>query len=210
MDISENAQLSELTYLQFAMKYVSCKKEKMDPEKLRSKLLHEGDEGFDMTDEMDLMVTHDFEVRKERFTLPDFIKLTNLKPGEPGYMRKRTRQVVRFHKIDSTKNPHEHYYSQLQMYTPFQDENDFFPDDAERCKQLYESLSLHNNRRRIDNVKAILMKHLDSVEEGTERAHDTKNEEVGAMMDSTHAQEQIDCELEGMSEYPDFAGIDPS
>ena len=75
---------------------------------------------------------------------------------------------------------------------PFHDENDFFPDDAERCKQLYESLSPHNNRRRIDNVKAILMKHLDSVEEGTERAHDTKNEEVGAMMDSTHAQEQDD------------------
>merc|ERR1712121_95734 len=30
------------------------------------------------------------------------------------------------------------------------------------------------------------------------------------MMDSTFAQEQNDCELEGMSEYPDFAGVDPS
>ena len=48
-------------------------------------------------------------------------------------MRKRTRQVVRFHKINRIKTPHEYYYAQLQMFLPFTKEADLHPDDFDKC-----------------------------------------------------------------------------
>ena len=53
------------------------------------------------------------------------------------------------------------------------------------------------------------MKHLDSMEVGTEKAHDLINSEIGDELDSTFAQDQDDCEHEGFIDHPDFAHIDP-
>ena len=48
------------------------------------------------------------------------------------------------------------------------------------------------------------MKHLEAVEEGTERAHDRMNAAVGYMMDPYLAQENEDCENEGVADQPAF------
>ena len=53
------------------------------------------------------------------------------------------------------------------------------------------------------------MKHLESVEEGTERARDTMNEAIGDMMDPALAQENVDCAEEGVHYHPDFHFKDP-
>ena len=212
-DTSHNKHLLNLTYLQFAMKYVSCNKKEEDIEMsdLQSKEVKEGDEEWILNDEMDLIVTHNFAANKQRFKLPKFIQLTELKPGESAYMRKRSRMVIRYHKINATKFPHEYCYSQLQMYRPFRRESLLQPNDYEKCKELYDQKSAHNNCSRINNVKSILMKHLDSVEQGTERAQDAKNSEiVGDMMDPAFEQEEEDCALEGIHEHPEFSFLDPS
>ena len=54
------------------------------------------------------------------------------------------------------------------------------------------------------------MKHLEAVEGGTERAHDTMNEAIGDMMDPALAQENEDCAQEGVEDHPDFLYKDPT
>ena len=209
-DLSRNKYIRELSYTQFGMKYVSSNaKPKLDCD-FESTVIREGLSGWNITDEMNLIVTHDFEVRKERYTLPNFIELKDRRPGEPMYMRKRTRQVIRFHKINSTKHPHEYKYSQLQMYSPFNKEENLEPDNFENCESLFNQKSEHNNLLKVENVKSILMKHLEAVEEGTVRAHDTMNAAVGDMIDPALAQENEDCEDEGVADHPDFLFKDPS
>ena len=48
-------------------------------------------------------------------------------------MKLRSKKVLRFHKIKQTSNPHEYYYTELQMFTPFQSDSDLFPDDFKKC-----------------------------------------------------------------------------
>ena len=206
---TKNEYIGELTYTQFGMKYVSSNS-KPKPSDFHSTAFHEGVHDWDISDEMNLIVTHDFEVSKEHHSLPNFIELTDLRPGEPKYMRKRTRQVIRFHKINSTKHPHEYMYCQLQMYSPFAKEENLEPDNFENCEILFNEKSVHNNKFKIDNVKSVLMKHLQAVEEGTERAHDTMNAAIGELIDPALAQENADCEEEGVADHPDFLFKDPS
>ena len=210
MDRSINKGLQNLTYIQFAMKYVSCNAKCVRESDFESIPLTEADEGWHLNDEMDLIVTHDFNVLTVRHTLPKYIKLLQIKPGEPKYMRKRSRQVIRMHKVNFTKNPHEFYYSELQLYCPFGKESDLYPDDLEKCKDLYEKRSVHNNYTKVANVKSILMENLESVEMGTEKAQESLNSEIGAAMDPEHEQDQDDCEYEGYTEHSDFVFKDPT
>ena len=78
------------------------------------------------------------------------------------------------------------------MYSPFTREEDLEPEDFEKCESLFNKRSEHNNCLKIENVKSLLMKHLEAVEEGTERAHDTMNETTGDMIDPALAQENED------------------
>ena len=100
------------------MKYTSSNSEPKGDD-LKSLVFHEGEDGYKITEEMNLIVSHDFNFSKERYSLPNIIQLKDIRPGEPRYMRKGSRQVVRFHKFNKTKTPHEYYYAQLQMFSPF-------------------------------------------------------------------------------------------
>ena len=117
-DTSKNNHIKDLPYTQFCMKYVSSSKEPKE-NNLKSIIFCRGDKGFENSEEMDLIVTHDFIVSDHRYSLPNVIQLKDPQPGEPKFMRKRSRQVVRFHKFNRTKNPHEYHFAQLQMFFPF-------------------------------------------------------------------------------------------
>lgn len=186
------------------MRYVPTKAKVEDAADFDSMTLTKGDTGWDLTDEMNLIVTHDFAFLDKRIVLPKYIKLESLKPGEHRYIRKRSRQVIRLRKVNSIKHPHEYYYSELQLYHPFENESDLYPDDLDMCKKLYDEKSPHNDYSKLKNVKSILMKHMESVEKGTERAQDIMNSEVEEMMDPEFAQDRYDCELEGIEEHSDF------
>ena len=53
------------------------------------------------------------------------------------------------------------------------------------------------------------MKHLESVEAGTERVHDTMNEAIEDMLDPALAQENEDCAEEELIDHSDFLHKDP-
>ena len=140
----------------------------------------------------------------------NFIGLTDLRPGEPKYMKKCKRKVARFHKFNQTKNPHEFYYSQLQMFHPFISEQELAPDDIDKCVNLYLTKSNHNGLLRIENVQNILLKHLVSVEIGTERAEETLKSRTGDVIDPEFEQDNDNCEDDGPTEHADFTFKDPS
>ena len=147
------------------------------------------------------------EILKEIFTslfFPKLIEIQDLRPGEPRFMRRRSRQVVRYHKINRTKHPHEYYYSELQLYSKFVKEKELEPDDIDKCKRLFEK-----EASTIKNVKSVLMEHLESAEEGTERAQELMNSNIGDTLDPALAQENEDLAGMGFEEDPDFVFKDP-
>ena len=56
------------------------------------------------------------------YPLPKLIKLLNVSPGEPPYMKKKNNaNAIRMHKMKD-KASHEWLYSQILLYRPFQNE----------------------------------------------------------------------------------------
>ena len=208
-DLTKNKLIQGLTYPQFCMKYSSTNKEPTETDFLSQKF-ERGKPGFEIDNSLDLIVTHDFDALDEHYSLPNFIRLNDVRPGEPKYMKRCKRHVARFHKFNQTKNPHEFYYSQLQMFHPFKSEQELAPDDIDKCLMLYMNKSSHNGCLRIENVQNILFKHLVSVENGTERAEEMLKSRIGDVMDPEFEQDNDNCEDVGPSEHPDFTFKDPS
>ena len=141
----------------------------------------------------------------EKMWLPKFIKLKNVKPGEPIFMKLRSPYMIRFHKVNRSKNPHEFYFSELQKYKPFQNEEELFPNDESKCEKLYWS-----EKENLDRVKRLVMLHLEGVEEGTERAAELIDSNAGVDLDPINEQGNGDCEEEGVQDYPDYFVKDPT
>ena len=129
-----------------------------------------------------------------KIELPKFIKLINLKPGEPPFMKLRSPYVVRFYKINRSKNPHEYIYSELQLYKPFRKEEELYPEDHEACLALFNA-----EKENIQHVKSLLLPHLEGVQEGTEQAGEMMDSEIGKHLDPSNEQDNDDCEEEGLS-----------
>ena len=52
-------------------------------------------------------------------------------------MELRSKCVVRFHKINQTKDAHEFHFSEMQKYLPFQKEEELFPNNFDSCLKKY-------------------------------------------------------------------------
>ena len=96
------------------------------------------------------------------------------------------------------------------MFLPFKKEDDLGPDDSEKCELLYNKQSEYNNTLKIENVRSILLKHLQAVEDGTEKAEEMIISNIGDTIDSALEQENDDCEEIGVTDHPDFIFKDPS
>ena len=57
----------------------------------------------------------DYDKKEEAIELPEYILISDLKPGELPFMKLRKPQVLRYHKFKRNQNPHEFYYSELQL-----------------------------------------------------------------------------------------------
>jgi len=148
----------------------------------------------------------------ERRKLPQQLTLENLMAGEPKILNKRTfPRALRFFKKKFDRNPHLFYLAELMLFHPFRDENELFPENPEKCEQLY--------LKHMDELKyrkAQLMPFLESVEEAQLRYEEMKADEeqnvedkVGPDLDPEHEQDIADLDdLE--EEHPDYYHIDPN
>ena len=57
--------------------------------------------------------------------LPDYIAINNLFPGEPPFMKKRSKPaVLRFHKIKQSDDPAAYFFAEALLYTSFRSEEE--------------------------------------------------------------------------------------
>ena len=114
-------------------------------------------------------------------------------------MRKRSEKAIRYHKFNKMKNPHKWHFSKLLLYLPFQNEEDLYDDDFEKCLSLYlEKFEL------LSSIKKQVMPHLDHVVEAREKAEEFLSE-IGDVMDSNRERDDDEAAEEGPSEHPELA-----
>ena len=136
----------------------------------------------------------------DNMKLPDFILLHNNKIMK---LRKFD-AVVRRHKFKSDREQHEYFYSELLLFWPWRNESELFPDDAQKCANLF-----HRVRPIIDEVKRVLFPHLTDVELGREMVENFEYDvnEIGVGVDAEGEQaEDPDTVVEIAEEY---GGLDP-
>ena len=76
--------------------------------------------------------------REKRTPLPLFIPLVDPAfPDEEKWVKKRNARCIRFHKFKKEKDSHQYYFSEMQLFLPHKKEEDLFPDDFDKCKELY-------------------------------------------------------------------------
>ena len=81
--------------------------------------------------------------------------------------------VIRRYKFRRENNPHEYFYSELLMFTPWLSESDLFAGDMDKCRELFDELDTTTGEdfpelSKIESVKRKLFPHLVDVEEGRE------------------------------------------
>ena len=161
-------------------------------------------------DDFNYLIVGKSDARQRK--LPHLLTLRDAMPGEPRILHKRTfPRALRFFKKKFDRNPHLFYFTELMLYHPFRDENELFPEDPEKCQELYKK---HEDE--IKYVKAQLMPFLESVEEAQliyeemkadERRE--KEEAMGADLDPEMEQEIADLDDLDEEEHPDYYHLDP-
>ena len=144
--------------------------------------------------------------------LPQLLTLQDPMPGEPRILHKRTfPRALRFFKKKHEKNPHLFYFTKLMLFHPFRDENELFPEDPQKCEELYLK-----HKQEIIFVEAQLLPFMESVEEAQViydqmRANDEQNieDKMGADLDPEMEQEIADGDDLDDEEHPDYYHIDP-
>ena len=161
-------------------------------------------------DDFNFVVTGE-EGKTPRRKLPWALTLHDPLPGEPVILQKRTfPRALRFFKKRFNVNPHKYYLAQLMLFHPFRDENELFPDDEEKCEQLFLK-----NEDKIKRRKAQLMPFLESVDEAQQIYQENREKEergieevMGADLDPEMEQEDADGEEEEEEDHPDYYHID--
>ena len=89
------------------------------------------------------LIHEDFVICRDaskQIPLPKYIELTGpFNVGEPRCMKLRSPLVVRLHKFKKDTNPHDYYFSELELYYIFKNlkERQKCVDDVDFCKQVY-------------------------------------------------------------------------
>ena len=117
---------------------------------------------------------------------------------------------IRFFKKRIERNPHKFYLQQLMLFHPFRNEAELFPDDEDKCINLYLK-----NEDKIKRAQAQLMPFLESVDEAQKLYQENKEKEergieevMGAELDPEMEQEAADGDEEEDEEHPDYYHID--
>ena len=119
--------LKKLTYSQFVKRYEGTKTvpEKYDfKEDMKSKLTQKD------IDNEDYIFTREEPIEGGKGKkLPRYIPIEGTDGTQ--WMKLRRPLALRLHKFKKRENAHEYYYSEMQLYLPFGNKNELFPDDFE-------------------------------------------------------------------------------
>jgi hypothetical protein len=142
--------------------------------------------------------------------LPKVFKLTTAYPGEPPYMRLRTKPtVLRFHKYSATQDAEAYWLSEAMIYMPHSNEDDLIEKihqakagGEEKWKEFVDE---------IFHVKSQLMEYLEDTEEARLMAAEMfiDNNLTGEFMDAEGEQEREENQLDEVVQQGEFDHLDP-
>ena len=189
-DCKIQPHIKDLCYAQFVKRYYSVSKldDKFDISSVKIKKSYDAEGRVNIDDHI---ISPEYDSLDEAIELPKFIMITNLKPGELPYMKRRKPQVLRYHKFNREKSPHEYFYSELQLYHPHRGPHSRSnlvreKENQEICQETY----VNSN---IPQVKGKIMEFLESVEEGLEKAKELQENMMGDEMDPQNQQDNDEC-----------------
>merc|ERR1711954_459615 len=142
----------------------------------------------------------------ERTGLPELVELDgNPAPKQCNFLKLRRPIALRYHKYKETTDPHQYFFSEMELYVPFHSESELFPDDFEKCERKYREC-----KNDILYRKSKIMEFLQMVEEGRENAEEILSEEIAEELDAENAQDNAECAEEGPSQVEEFIAMDSS
>ena len=145
-----------------------------------------------------------------KMPLPKIFKLEDPYPGEPPFMRLRTKpQVLRFHKKKADKDPEAYWLAESMLYLPYLREEDLvkcIKDAKQAGEEAWAEFT-----QKIADVKSQVMEFLEDNEEARLMAAEmfVNNELTGQYMDPEGVQEQEDNQLDGTGQTEEYAHLDP-
>ena len=143
----------------------------------------------------------------EPMLLPDYIAIENPFPGEPHFMRKRSKPaVLRFHKTKKNVDPASYFFAEALLYTSFRTEEELEIKVNNAAQDNYEQLG-----NEIHKVKSKVMEYLESNDEARYMVEEAfkNNDKTGEILDAEGEQEIADCEQEDLLLHPDYEHINP-
>lgn len=168
-DIKQTPSIQFLTYIQFCRSYTKSYDKKDTEAELSDSLASAED-----IESKNYIIQSDMPEVGKTYSLPKRIKINSKSEnGPPEYMRLRSPLVIRFHKFNNNKDPHEFRVSTLQLYIPFKSEEDLFLDDETKCKQLYLK-----NTKNIQNIKDQIFPYLEDVEEARSKVSEGMHKDL--------------------------------
>ena len=147
------------------------------------------------------------ESNENPIPLPEYFAIENPFPGEPPFMKKRTKPAaLRFHKMKRSVDPAAYFFSEALLYTPFRSEKELEKRVNDAAHDGYELLE-----KQINSVKLKVMEFLESNEEARYMVEEAsnKNKEIGEILDAEGEQDIEDCEQEDLLLHPDYAHLNP-
>ena len=193
--------LKKLTYSQFVKRCENTKN--VPPTYNYITAMNEGLTKKDIEEENYIFTGKEPREGEKRRKLPKYFPIESINGTQ--WMKLRRPLALRLHKFKRRENAHEFYYSEMQLYLPFEKEEDLFPDNAEKCRKKYEK-----NLSYINAVKAKVMKHLAQVTEAREHVEEILTNEIGDEIDANKEQVEDDDAMEGISEHPEMFVKDPT
>ena len=221
---AEVEALEEICLAQFVKMYEPFwGKKKQDQMEHIEEELYDDPERFDYEDadevKLNLLSDHDDKFKhtmlsgKKKGTkmpLPKIFKLEDPYPGEPPFMRLRTKpQVLRFHKKKADKDPEAYWFAESMLYLPYLREEDLLKSIKD-AKQAGEEAWAEFTQK-IADVKSQVMEFLEGNEEARLMAAEMfiNDELTGQHMDPEGVQEQADNQLDGTGLTEEYAHLDP-
>ena len=142
----------------------------------------------------------------DRIKLPKIINIRDPLPREKRIMKKRRLPaVLRYHKSNKDNQFEVWMLKELMLYTHFRE------DDLED----YENNTAVNYEKKekwIRSVKSVVMEHLENVEEARYMVEQSNKkvdmDVIGAELNPTYEQDQVECLEEGQSQHPDYLHLD--
>ena len=201
-------ELEAITLAQFSIRYFSVKLntdksedvEKVDLAHLEnSEPIASDDNGINLN----FIISH---IAEERKALPHLIRLDGESlPGESNFMKLRRPIALRYHKFKPTTEPHEFYFSELELFHPFRKDSEFFPDNFDKCEEKFLQ-----NQSSIQYIKCRVMEYLQLVEDSRAQAEELISEVVADELDDQKEQDEEDCRQEGFEDLDTFVVQDPN